>query len=369
MSFQHITTADRYCIQSLVTLGFSNRAIASEIGFSHTAINKELTRNGTASTNLTTRVNRPAIIEQDFRSQRGRGLSAVKHEAQQRYARRTKQFQQRSFGYDAKTAQHLARKRRSAAGSSGRKIQDGSNEAMLVTTYLKKKYSPEIIAIRSAQVGDTGLSCGKAAIYGWIYRSSDTAYLKTLLRRKGKKPRYQKTTFNQTSGKRTIHARPLIVTSLGRSGDLEGDTIVGKDKKDRLLTHVDRRTGIVSISRILGYNSFSVSRHTNKDIARAFTGVHTITYDNGNEFSAWKLTESRLAATIYFADPYKSSQRGRNENTNGLIRQYFPKGTDFKRTTDRQVRFVETELNNRPRKRYNGLTPIEYAKGLVETLR
>jgi len=368
MPFHHITTEDRYCIQSLVRLGFSNRAIASQTGFSHTAINKELSRNGTASTNRVTRVNRPAIISQDFRSWRGRGLSSDKHTALDSFTRRTRQFQRRSFRYQAKTAQLLTSHRQRAAGACRRKVQDGSTEAMLITSYLKKKYSPEIIGIRSQQIGDTGLNCGKAAIYAWIYRSSDTVYLQTLLRRRGRKPKNHKATFNRTSGKRSIHTRPLVVAALGRRGDLEGDTIVGQDKKDRLLTHTDRVTGIVSISRILGYDSFSVSRRTKDDIRRMFANSHTITYDNGNEFSAWQRTEKQIDTTIYFADPYKSSQRGRNENANGLIRQYFPKGTDFKRITNHQVRFVETELNNRPRKRYNGLTPIEYAKRLVETL-
>ncbi|MCA9347880.1 IS30 family transposase, partial [Candidatus Saccharibacteria bacterium] len=94
----------------------------------------------------------------------------------------------------------------------------------------------------------------------------------------------------------------------------------------------------------------------------------TITYDNGSEFAAWRLTEQSLQARaddkrikikIYFADPYRSSQRGRNENINGLIRDYFPKGTDFKKITKQQVLDVENILNNRSRKRYDWRSPFE----------
>lgn len=368
MSYRHITIDDRYCIQSLIKLGLSNRAIAIETGFSHTAINKELSRNGIPNTNTTSRVNRPTILDQDLRAQRGRGLAIDKYIALEYYCQRQRNFRRRSFKYKAETAQNTANIRRHNANQLRCKIIDGSPEADIVKTYLAKKYSPEIITIRSKLVGDINLNCSKTAIYGWINRSSDSAYLKTLLRRKGRKPKHTVDSFNKTSNKRSIHDRPTIVKSLGRIGDLEGDTIVGKDTKDRLLTHVDRLTGKLSISRIISYDSFKVSNYTRRDIERIFNNTtETITYDNGNEFSAWELTEKKLAVDIYFADVYKSNQRGRNENANGLIRQYFPKGTDFKKITNQQVRYVENELNNRPRKRYNGLTPIEYENYLVET--
>jgi IS30 family transposase len=99
---------------------------------------------------------------------------------------------------------------------------------------------------------------------------------------------------------------------------------------------------------------------TLNDVRRVFgDNIHTITYDNGSEFSAWKKTETILNATIYFADTYKSCQRGRNENANGLVRDYFPKGTDFKQITKQELREVEDILNNRSRKRYNWRNPFE----------
>ena len=130
-----------------------------------------------------------------------------------------------------------------------------------------------------------------------------------------------------------------------------------------MLTHVDRLTGLGSISLVLGYNSTSISEQTNKDLARMFGyGVHTVTYDRGNEFSLWEKTEQRSGVDIYFADPYSSYQRGRNENFNGLVRDFFPKGTDFKKITRKDILRVESILNNRERERFNGLTPIEMSR-------
>jgi len=90
----------------------------------------------------------------------------------------------------------------------------------------------------------------------------------------------------------------------------------------------------------------------------------TITYDNGVEFAGWRQTEQELNTKIYFANPYHSWERGRNENTNGLIRDFFSKGTDFKKLTNRDILKVESMLNNRPRKRFQWLTPLEYAASL-----
>ncbi len=85
----------------------------------------------------------------------------------------------------------------------------------------------------------------------------------------------------------------------------------------------------------------------------------TITYDRGNEFAEYEQLNNRTKAKIYFADAYCSNQRGSNENLNGLVRQYFPKRSDFKKITNRHIKIVETKLNNRPRKRYNYRTPIQ----------
>lgn len=98
---------------------------------------------------------------------------------------------------------------------------------------------------------------------------------------------------------------------------------------------------------------------TTQTVKRKPVATHTITYDRGNEFAEYERLANQTKAKIYFADAYASWQRGTNENLNGLVRQYFPKRSDFKTLTPRQVKLVERKLNNRPRKRYNYRTPIQ----------
>ena len=181
------------------------------------------------------------------------------------------------------------------------------------------------------------------------------------LRRKGKPYCHEKqTVYNQTNrAKHSIHDRPSEVEELSRLGDLEGDTIVSNNQKDRILTHVCRVTGLLAMGRVLDYNANNVSEQTTKDIKRVFGDIKTITYDNGSEFSAWKLTEAATNSTIFFADPYTPRQRGCNENTNGLIRDYLPKGTDFRKLDETDIMFIEYSLNSRPRKRLGYLSPLE----------
>ena len=141
-----------------------------------------------------------------------------------------------------------------------------------------------------------------------------------------------------------------IAKSLGRSTSTISRE-VNSFIEDRLLTHTERKSGLGSISLVIGYNATGITKQTKVDIERVFgkSNVATITYDNGVEFSSWRTTEKTLDVDIYFADPYKSSQRGRNENFNGLIRDFYPKGTDFKKLTAQCILDLENILNNRPR--------------------
>lgn len=361
MSYSHFTLDDRFFIQHSLEDGKSHRTIAKELGVSHTAINNEIKNNSfVLDYATTTRVNKPQIIDLDLRHKRGVGLVPVKQAALDRWQERLKRFKNSQPVYDAIIAHNCYLERRKQAGLKKRKLQDGNQLANLVKTMLisKKKDSPEQIAANLARLD---ISISHQSIYSWIKISIDHDQLIKHLRRKGKPYKYKSsvTTWNKTNQKKSIHDRPEIVEQLTRLGDLEGDTIVGKNQKDRILTHIDRVSGEGSISLVLNYNSYKVYKQTQKDIKRVFSKVHTITYDNGPEFSAWKKTEQELKTDIYFADPYKSSQRARNENFNGLVRQFFPKGTDFKKITKKQVRQVETILNNRLRKRYNWHSPIE----------
>ncbi len=368
MSHHHFTLDERLFIQVSKEFRMSHREIARQLGVSHTAINYEVRQKSfVIAYAATSRVNKPRILELDLRSRRGRGEVPDKLGAHKRWQERLKRFANGQPVYDANAAHRLYLENRYRASQGNVKLVDGNRLAEQIKARLlsKQRDSPEQIAANLAKVGE---HISAQTIYNWIHRSLDRKELEKGLRRRGKRYRYTKDVaaeWNKTKDKRSIHTRPNEVEALVRYGNLEGDTIFGKDTKDRILTHLDRRTGVVSLSLVLGYDSHKIHLQTTKDIHRVFgSSTHTITYDNGSEFAAWKLTEARLQSTgiatkIYFADPYRSSQRGRNENVNGLVRDYFPKGTDFKLLTLRQVQDVEYILNKRSRKRYNWRNPFE----------
>ena len=137
------------------------------------------------------------------------------------------------------------------------------------------------------------------------------------------------------------------------------DTVVGLDTKDRLLTYVDRTSGECLIGLVLGYSAARIAKKTVQLTKTNQAMLGTITYDRGTEFADYGSIQRQTNAAVYFADAYSSWQRGSNENLNGLVRQYYPKRSDFKHLTQKQVNKVQTKLNNRPRKRYNYRTPVE----------
>jgi len=160
--------------------------------------------------------------------------------------------------------------------------------------------------------------------------------------------------------KRRIDERPSIVERRGRIGDWEGDTVLGKDKRVRIVTYVDRRTGYLVTFLLPRMNAqllTSLTLHNFKRIPRS--KKKTITFDNGIEFSDWGSLEEKSKMDIYFAYPYHSWERGTNENTNGLLRQYFPKKYDFNLITEKELKHVVRILNTRERKRLKFKTPYE----------
>lgn len=156
-----------------------------------------------------------------------------------------------------------------------------------------------------------------------------------------------------------IEDRPSIVDERKRIGDWEADTIIGKNRRQALVSIVERKTGLTLIQK--------VERKTAQAVSQAMIGllkpyrnkVHTITSDNGKEFAGHEQIAKRLQADFYFAHPYASWEQGTNENTNGLIRQYFPKDRDFTTITQQQIDIAMKRLNNRPRKRLGYHTPSE----------
>ena len=159
-----------------------------------------------------------------------------------------------------------------------------------------------------------------------------------------------------------ISLRPAVVDEKKRFGDFEIDTLIGKNHKGTIMTTNDRCTHLVLIRKLAGKEAAPLASTAIEALLPYTDKIHTITADNGKEFARHKEIAKGLDAEFYFARPYHSWERGANENTNGLIRQYIPKGTDFSKLTDKMIEEIEWKLNNRPRKSLGYLTPLEYCK-------
>jgi len=241
-----------------------------------------------------------------------------------------------------------------------------------VVEELKKRTSPEQIAGRISKE-HPGQTISHEAIYQFIYNQihrdgwgllkPGRQDLRSCLRRRKKRRthkgmrRCQKMSVERGT---PIDSRPKIVDRRTRVGDWESDTVASKDNGTGINTLVERKTGLVFITRLKDKTSeatVSAIEGRTKDLPRE--AKQTATFDNGPENQKWEELEKRTGLRCFFAHAYHSWERGTNENTNGLIRDYFPKKTDFNTITDEQLQQVECLLNTRPRKRLNWLTPLE----------
>lgn len=241
-----------------------------------------------------------------------------------------------------------------------RKMDDPEiNDA--VRSGLAQEWAPEQITGRMKQQhpdhGERRVS--PQTIYAWIKQDSNREHWEALLRRRGKRPCRRKNAVTIGDAAR-IHNRPEVIEQRLRLGDFEGDTVLGPPGTGGLVTLVDRKSRFTIIAKIQSKNA----DHVHGKVKQRLKPLddehrHSMTIDNGSEFARCGRLEKHLSVVLYFADPGCPYQRGTNENTNGLIRQYFPKGTDFRDITHDQVRAVETRLNNRPRACLGFRTPNE----------
>ena len=158
-----------------------------------------------------------------------------------------------------------------------------------------------------------------------------------------------------------ISLRPSVVDEKKRFGDFEIDTMIGRNRKGAIMTTKNRCTHLVLIRRLAGKEAAPLASTAIEALLPYKDKIHTITADNGKEFARHKEIAKGLDAEFYFARPYHSWERGANENTNGLIRQYIPKGTDFSKLTDEMLAEIEWKLNHRPRK----VTRLQDAFGIL----
>lgn len=252
--------------------------------------------------------------------------------------------------YDHRDAQRRAVQRRHAAGALPRIDPEAW---ATVEVRLRDDWSPEQIA------GTDEVAISVERIYQHI--AADRQRGGTLwqhLRRRKQRRRHRCGTprERQRFGGRRIHERPAIVEQRGRVGDWEGDTIVGKGAA-RIVTLVDRKSGWVRLRKVPDGTATAVAEAVLSVLYPVRARVHTLTWDNGSEFAEHRLIDIGLDANSYFAMPYSSWQRGCNENLNGLLRQYLPKGCDLAQFTDDEIQQIEDKLNRRPRKRLGFRTP------------
>lgn len=239
-----------------------------------------------------------------------------------------------------------------------RKLDDPELNAV-VRHGLAQEWSPEQIAgtQKREHQGEPDRHVSARTIYAWIEQDEHREHWKSFLRRRGKRPCRRKPTENSCSAAR-IQNRPACVEQRLRLGDFEGDTVLGPAGTGGIVTLVCRRSRFTIITKIQSKNADHVHQRIKKRLKElAEDRRHSITFDNGTEFARCKRLENHLDLRLYFADPGCPYQRGTNENTNGLIRQYFPKGTDFRTISHCEVSRVENLLNNRPRQCLDFETP------------
>lgn len=310
MAYHQLTQDQRYLITHNKGLGKSIREIAETLGRAPSTISRELRRNRTS------------------------GDGAYRVEKAHSYA--------------------TARRRRCRRGSqfSEAVFQD-------VDQALRQRLSPEQIVGVFSRDGKPVPS--HETIYRHIRRNKrqggNLVSFTRIMSKVGRKRYRSRPARGVLHGKRHISERPADVNDRSRIGDWEGDTVMGKDTKHCLLTLVERKSGFTVIRLLPDRTARAATDAALLVIRNPEHTFNTITFDNGTEFHDYKELEKDGGPTCYFATPYHSWERGTNENTNGLIRQYLPKGKCLANISQAQCDWIADELNRRPRKRFDFQTP------------
>jgi IS30 family transposase len=258
--------------------------------------------------------------------------------------------------YNASTAIRMTGERH--RGKKKKRVSDQTWAR--VDSLLRIQWSPEQI---SKRLGLEGLpSVSHETIYLYIYRDKQAGgdlYMHLRRRHRYRKRMHKYCNRKGWDTRRPICERPAVVDERSRLGDWEADTIIGGKRNGAILSLVERRSRLVVLEKVASMSSAVVAETFVSQLLPLKDKVVTITSDNGIEFTRHESIALALAADFFFADPYSSWQRGTNENTNGLVRQYFPKKTDFTHLTRSDIQHVCDRLNNRPRKTLGFRTPNE----------
>ena len=306
-TYQQLAREQRYQIYLLKKVGFSQSAIAEHLEVDPSTISRELRRN--------------------------KGLK----------------------GYRPGQAHDLALARRHRNSQAPRISKETWD---LIEQYLRRDLSPEQIS--GLLKREQKLTVSHERIYQHVYADKRAGgdLWKHLRCRKKRRKRYGSyDRRGQILNRISIDRRPKIVDSRRRIGDWEVDTIIGKNHQQAIVSLTERKSRLTLIKKVERKTAQVVSQAVIDLLVPFSTKVHTITADNGREFVHHVTIAQSLDARFYFAHPYASWERGLNENTNGLIRQYFPKKHDFSTITDEEVAMAMNRLNNRPRKCLGFKTP------------
>ena len=308
MNYTQLTREQRYQIDALMKAGHNQSQIAANLACHKSTISRELRRN------------------------RGQ------------------------MGYRPNQAAALTRSRQRHA--SGARISAATWQ--LVEQLLRQQWSPEQITGRLKLERRPPVSHERIYLYVYADKRGGGTLHRHLRSQKKQRKRYGGyLRRGQIPNRTSIDERPKIVASKGRFGDWEADTIVGARHQGGILSAVERKSKLTRLRKLATKAAAEMKDNTIKLLAPLVAKVHTITVDNGKEFCEHELIAKGLQARIYFAHPYASWERGVNENTNGLVRQYFPKKFEFAGITDQDLQQVEDLLNNRPRKTLGYRTPNE----------
>ncbi len=311
MSYKHLTLQERYLINAYKSIK-TQKEIAKMIGVHPSTICRELKRG---------------------RGERGRDYWVIQSQ---------------------KRAEQLQKEKSQKAHF---KLTEESGK--LIERYLLKQYSPEQIAATLKHKHQKDISYVTIYKYIYINRLSEGDLYKQLRHKGKRRTKYGSRRKSRIKDRVSIHNRPEIVKQKTRVGDFEIDTIIGKGKKGAIVTMVDRASMYLKLSIPCSKNANIVANEIKRLLYPYKKKIQTITTDNGLEFAQHKSISKALKCDFYFCDPYSSWQRGLNENINGLIRQYIPKGTNFENITKQQIREIENKLNHRPRKSLGWRTPHE----------
>jgi IS30 family transposase len=232
---------------------------------------------------------------------------------------------------------------------------------LLISKYLKQNWSPEQIAGRLKK--DKIIVLSHETIYRYIYSNQKHGgKLYTWLRHKNKKYTNRSELYRtrgQIKNRVNIDKRSILVERKSRFGDFEVDTVIGKNHKGALVTLVDRNSKFTLIKKVDSKHASGVTKAIIELLQPIKHLIHTITSDNGKEFSFHEEISKELNVKFYFCDAYASWQRGLNEHTNGLIREYIPKKSEFDKISRTEIIHIQNRLNNRPRKVLEYKTPNE----------